>query len=170
VGPLWAHLTKACVGLKGSVLATWARRTKPLRPSRPAQGETLRKCSRGKGETCPPLHPLAAGPRARRRGQAGHPAPYIRDVWGAASPSPNPSRRPISAPPLPSLATAHRRSPDAEILHHKNHAIVLLIQSISPPYLLDQGRRRHRCTVRVQLSEASPLAALDRIGSRGGDG
>jgi hypothetical protein len=37
VGPLWAHLTEACVGLKGSVLATWARRTKPLRPSQPAQ-------------------------------------------------------------------------------------------------------------------------------------
>jgi hypothetical protein len=88
---------------------------------------------------------------------------------GACS-SPNPSRRPNYCPPLLSLATAHRRSPAAEILHHKHHAIVLLIQSISPPYLLDQGRRRHRCTVRVHLLEASPLAVLDRIGSRGGDG
>jgi hypothetical protein len=88
---------------------------------------------------------------------------------GACS-SPNPSRRPNYCPPHLSLATARRRSPAAEILHHKHHVVVLLIQSISPPYLLDQGRRRHRCTVHVHLSEASPLAALDRIGSRGGDG
>jgi hypothetical protein len=158
------------VGLKGSVLATWARRTKPLRPSRPAQGETLRECSRGKGKTCPPLLPLAADPRAWRRGQAGRPASYIREGWGTASPSPNPSRRSNCCPPLLSLATARRRSPAAEILHHKHHAVVLLIQSISPPYFLDQGRRRHCCTVRMHLSEAPPLAVLDRIGSRGGDG
>jgi hypothetical protein len=29
-----------------------------------------------------------------------------------------------------------------------------------------QGRRRHRCVVRVHLSKASPLAALDRIARR----
>jgi hypothetical protein len=69
-----------------------------------------------------------------------------------------------------SLATARRRSPAAETLHHKHHAVVLQIQSISTPYLLDQGRRRRRCAVRVHFSEASPLAALDRIGSWGGDG
>jgi hypothetical protein len=69
-----------------------------------------------------------------------------------------------------SLATARRRSPAAETLHHKHHAIVLQIQSISPPYLLDQGRGRRHCTVRVHLSEVPPLAALDRIGSQGGDG
>jgi hypothetical protein len=57
-----------------------------------------------------------------------------------------------------SLATARRRSPAAEILHHKHHAVVLQIQSISPPYLLDQGRRRRRCTVHVHLSEVPPLA------------
>jgi hypothetical protein len=118
LGPLWAHLTEACVGLKGSVLATWAKRTKSLRPSRPAQVETLRECSRGKGEKhAPPLHPLAAGPRAWRRGQAGRLASYIREGWGAAPLSLNPSRWP------------------------KPYAIVLLIQSISPPYLLDKGRR-----------------------------
>jgi hypothetical protein len=54
VGPLWSHLTEAYVGLKGSVLASWARRTNPLRPSQPAQGETLRECSRGKGEKLAP--------------------------------------------------------------------------------------------------------------------
>jgi hypothetical protein len=112
-----------------------------------------------------PLLPLAASPKAWRRGQAGRPASYIREGWGAASPSPNPSRRPNCCPPLLSRATARRQSPAAEILHHKHHAVVLLIKSISPPYLLDQGRRRHCCTVRVHLSEASPLAALDRIGS-----
>jgi hypothetical protein len=69
-----------------------------------------------------------------------------------------------------SLATARRRSPAAEILHHKYHAVVLLIQSISPPYLLDQEGRRRQCAVCVHLSEASPLAALDRIGSQGGEG
>jgi hypothetical protein len=88
---------------------------------------------------------------------------------GACS-SPKPRCRPNCCPPHLSLATACRRSPAVEILHHKHHAVMLLIQSISPPYLLDQGRRRHRCIVRVHLSEASPLAALDRIGSRGGDG
>jgi hypothetical protein len=87
---------------------------------------------------------------------------------GACS-SPNPSLRPNCCPPHLSLATARRRSPAAEILYHKHHAVVLLIQSISPPYLLDQGRRRHRFTICVHLSEASPLAVLDQIGSRGGD-
>jgi hypothetical protein len=70
----------------------------------------------------------------------------------------------------PSRATARRRSPAAEILHHKHHVVVLLIQSISPPYLLDQGGRIRRCAICVHLSEASPLAALDRIGSQGGEG
>jgi hypothetical protein len=158
------------MGLKGSVLDTWDRRTKPLRPSRPAQGKTLRECSRGKGENLPPLHPLAAGPRAWRRSQVGRPASYIREGWGAASPSSNPICRPNCCPPHLSLVTARRRSPAAEILHHKHHVVMLLIQSLSPPYLLDQGMRRHCCTVHVYLSEASPLAALDRIGSRGGDG
>jgi hypothetical protein len=82
----------------------------------------------------------------------------------------NPSRRPNCCAPHLSLATARRRSPAAETLHHKHHAAVLQIQSISPPYLLDQGRRGPRCTVRVHLSEAPPLAVLDQIGSRGGDG
>jgi hypothetical protein len=68
----------------------------------------------------------------------------------------NPSRRPNYCPPLISLATARRRSPAAEILHHKHHVVMLLIQSISPSYLLDQGGRRHRCAVRVHLSETPP--------------
>jgi hypothetical protein len=90
----------------------------------------------------------------------------------ACEPQTNPSHRPTTALQSLSLslATARRRSPGAETLHHKHHTVVLQIQSISPPYLLDQGRRRHRCTVRVHLSETPPLAALDRIGSRGGDG
>jgi hypothetical protein len=123
-------------------------------------GETLRDSSRRKGKLAPHSFPLAAGPRTWRRGHAGRPAPL----------SPNPIRRPIAALPLLFLETARRRSPDAETLHHKHHAVVLLIQPISPPYLLDQGRRRHCCAVHVHLSEASLLAALDRIGSRGGDG
>src|SRR3954471_23167818 len=35
--------------------------------------------------------------------------------------------------------------------------------------MLDLGRRRRRGAARVHLSEASPLALLDRIGSRGGE-
>jgi hypothetical protein len=67
-----------------------------------------------------------------------------------------------------SLAIACRRSPTTEILHHKYHAVVLLIQSISPPYLLDQGGRRRRCVVCVHRSEAPPVVALgsDRIARR----
>jgi hypothetical protein len=78
------------------------------------------------------------------------------------------SRRPNCYPPLLSRATARRQSPAAEILHHKHHAVVLLIQSISPPYLLDQGGRRHRCAVRVHHSEVPPVVALgsDRIARR----
>src|SRR3954467_4645920 len=34
---------------------------------------------------------------------------------------------------------------------------------------MDRGRRRRRGAARVHLSEASPLAVLDRIGSRGGE-
>jgi hypothetical protein len=80
----------------------------------------------------------------------------------------HPSRRPNCCPPLLSLATAHRRSSAAEILHHKHHTVMLLIQYISPPYLLDQGGRRHRCAVRVHRSEAPPVVALgsDRIARR----
>jgi hypothetical protein len=58
----------------------------------------------------------------------------------------------------------------AHTLHHRHHAIVLSIPSTTPPYLAGPGRRSHWCAVRVHLSEASSLAALDRIGSRGGDG
>jgi hypothetical protein len=86
---------------------------------------------------------------------------------GACS-SPNPSRRPNCCPPHLSLATAHRQSPAAEILHHKHHAVVLLIQSITPPYLAGP-RRRIRChDVRVQRSEAPPVVALgsDQIARR----
>jgi hypothetical protein len=36
VGPKWAPLTEACVGLGGSVLASWARRIMPQR-SQPAK-------------------------------------------------------------------------------------------------------------------------------------
>jgi hypothetical protein len=41
VGPEWAHLTEACMGLRGSVLATWARRTMPQRAQPASPGETL---------------------------------------------------------------------------------------------------------------------------------
>jgi hypothetical protein len=155
------------VGLRGSVLATWARRTMPQRaqPASP-RGNPRATLLEGGGKLAPHSSPLAAGPRTWRRGQAGRPASYIREGWGTAPLPPNPSRRPIAAPQLPSLATARRRSPAAEILHHKHHTVMLLIQSISPPYLLDQGGRRRRCTIRVHLSEASPLAVLDRIARR----
>jgi hypothetical protein len=67
-----------------------------------------------------------------------------------------------------SLATARRRSPAAETLHHKHYAVVLLIQSISPSYLLDQGGRIRRYAVRVHRSEAQPVVVLgsDRIARR----
>src|SRR3954466_1507526 len=68
-----------------------------------------------------------------------------------------------------SLPSACRRSPAAETLHRLHHAVVLYIQSISPPHLLDRGRRRRRGAARVHLSEASPLAVLDQIRSRGGE-
>jgi hypothetical protein len=58
----------------------------------------------------------------------------------------------------------------AHTLHHRHHAVVLSIPSTTPPYLARRGRRSHWCAVRMHLSEASPLKALDRIGSRGGDG
>jgi hypothetical protein len=159
------------MGLRGSVLATWDRRTMPQRaqPASP-RGNPRATLLEGGGKRAPHSSSLAAGPRTWRRGQAVRPASYIREGWDAAPLPPNHSRRSIVAPLLLSLATAHRRSPAAEILHHKHHATVLLIQSISPPYLLDQGGRIRHCTVCVHLSEASPLAVLDRIGSRGGDG
>jgi hypothetical protein len=55
-------------------------------------------------------------------------------------------------------------------LHHRHHVVVLSIPSTTPPYLAGPERRSRWCAVRVHLSEAPPLAALDRIGSRGGDG
>jgi hypothetical protein len=63
VGPLWGHLTEACVGLKGSVLATWARCTKPLRPSRPSpRGNHRANVLEGGGKLAPHSSPtLAAG-------------------------------------------------------------------------------------------------------------
>jgi hypothetical protein len=53
----------------------------------------------------------------------------------------------------------------AHTLHHRHHAIVLLIPSTTPPYLAGPGRRSRWCAVRVHLSKASPLATLDQIGS-----
>jgi hypothetical protein len=58
----------------------------------------------------------------------------------------------------------------AHTLHHRHHTIVLSISSTTPPYLAGPERQSHWCAVRVHLSKASPLAALDRIGSRGGEG
>jgi hypothetical protein len=52
-------------------------------------------------------------------------------------------------------------------LHHRHHAVVLSIPSTTPPYLAGPGRWSRWCAARVHLSEASPLAALDQIGSRG---
>jgi hypothetical protein len=92
------------VGLKGSALATLGQGKRPLRPSRPALGETLREPSRRKGETCPPLFPLGRRPRAWRRGQGSWPAPHIRGGRGACPSHSNPSRRPTAAPPPFSLS------------------------------------------------------------------
>jgi hypothetical protein len=56
----------------------------------------------------------------------------------------------------------------ADTLHHKHHAVVLLIPSITPPRLAGPRRRSHCCTVRVQRSEAPPVVALglDQIARR----
>jgi hypothetical protein len=95
---------------------------------------------------------------------------------GACS-SRNPSRRPNCCPPHLSLATARRRSPAAEIPHHKHHAVVLLIQSISPPYLLDKEggdiaapyvcisqRRRHlRCWIGSDREEETASTTTSSI-------
>jgi hypothetical protein len=96
------------------------------------------------------------------------PLTYLKGRGGLGRAPSNPSRRPNCCPPLLSLATARRRSPVAKILHHKHHTIVLLIQSISPPYWLNQGGRRCWCAVRVHRSEAPPVVALgsDRITRR----
>jgi hypothetical protein len=56
----------------------------------------------------------------------------------------------------------------AYILHHKHHAVVLLIRSTTPPHLAGPRRRSRRCAVRVQHSEAPSVVALgsDRIARR----
>jgi hypothetical protein len=54
----------------------------------------------------------------------------------------------------------------AHTLHHRHHAVVLSIPSTTPPYLAGPGRQSRWCAVRVHLSEASPLAVLDRITRR----
>jgi hypothetical protein len=48
----------------------------------------------------------------------------------------------------------------ADTLHHKHYAIVLLISSTTPPHLAGPRRRRSRCAVHVQRSEAPPVVAL----------
>jgi hypothetical protein len=58
----------------------------------------------------------------------------------------------------------------AHTFHHRHHTVVLSIPSTIPPYLAGPGRRSRWCAVRVHLSEALPLAVLDQIGLRGGDG
>src|SRR3954469_24716663 len=112
----------------------------------------------------PTPYPLGLG-----EGLGLRPTLYIKRGGGAPNPytfPSNPSRP--AALPL-SLPTACRRSPAAEILHHIHHAVVLYIQSVSPPYLLDRGRRIRRGAARVHITEAPPLVVLDRIGSRGGE-
>jgi hypothetical protein len=46
-----------------------------------------------------------------------------------------------------------------ETLHHMHH----VIPSTSPPYLLDQGRRRCLCATHVHISDALFVAALIRL-------
>jgi hypothetical protein len=57
----------------------------------------------------------------------------------------------------------------AHTFHHRHHTVMMSVPSTTPPYLARPGRQSRWCAARVHLSEASPLAALDRIGSRGGD-
>jgi hypothetical protein len=56
----------------------------------------------------------------------------------------------------------------ANTLHHKHHAVVLLIPSTTPPHLAGPRRWSRHCAVRVQRSEAPPIVALgsDRIARR----
>jgi len=161
VGPTWAHLTEACMGLRGSALAALgqAHKAPKAQPASP-RGNPKGVFKEGRGGNLPPTLPSPSRLGIGGGAKLGRPAPHIRGGRGAASPSPPTQTLAANCcPPSLSLATARRRSPAAETLHHKHHAVVLPIQSISPPYLLDQGRRRHRCTARVQLSEAPPLAA-----------
>jgi hypothetical protein len=56
----------------------------------------------------------------------------------------------------------------ADTLHHKHHAVVLLIPSTTPLHLAGPRRRSRRCVGCVQCSEAPPGVALgsDRITRR----
>jgi hypothetical protein len=128
VGSKWAHLMEACVGLRGSVLATWARRTMPTKAQLASpRGNPRATLSRRRRENLPPTPPPWAATLGLEEWPSWLPSLLYKGGLGH-SPSPsNPRRRPIAVPPLLSLATARRRSPAAEILHHKHHAVVLLI-------------------------------------------
>jgi hypothetical protein len=61
VGPMWAHLSEACVGLRGSALATLGQAHKaPKAQSASPRGNPRGTFQKGGGKTCPLLFPLAA--------------------------------------------------------------------------------------------------------------
>jgi hypothetical protein len=94
---------------------------------------------------------------------------YKKD-WGTAGAS-RPNLRGAAARFLHSFSTTQTgEALSAHTLHHRHHTVVLSIPSTTPLYLAGPGRRSRWCDVRVHLLEASPLAALDWIGSRGGEG
>jgi hypothetical protein len=56
----------------------------------------------------------------------------------------------------------------ADTLHHKHHAVMLLMTSTSPPHLAGPRMRSRRCAIHVHRLEAPPFVALgsDRIAWR----
>jgi hypothetical protein len=101
----------------------------------------------------PPLHPLAAGPRAWRRGQAGHPASYIREGWGAAFPSTNPSRRLNCCPPPLSLS----RPRVGEALSQKPSTI-----STTPSCCRSNLSLHHTCWTKEGEDVAAPYVCISQ--------
>src|SRR3954469_2543921 len=61
VGPTWAHLSEACVGLRGSALSTLVQGNKAPKAQPASPRETLREPSR-RGDDFPPTPPLGPPP------------------------------------------------------------------------------------------------------------
>jgi hypothetical protein len=153
VGPTWAHLSEACVGLRGSALATLGQAHKALKAQPASPRGNPRGTFQKRGvKTCPLLFPPSRRPRAWRRGQGSRPAPHIREA--GAQPPPTPT---LAAGQLLPLHLSLSRLCVGEALPQKLSTI-----STTPSCCRSNLCLHHTCWTKEGGDVAAPYVCISR--------